>query len=115
MLNKLLKRCMPWQQRGKWARIYIDWTDTDNAPLVKGPDWLNVSVVDAGHGEYSLNYNPDDYYCLLDQRLMITERIISEGETPSKVYAPSTDLYEVYRKKGYIDLFLSIMKVTIEG
>ncbi len=115
MLNKLLKRCMPWQQRGRWVRIYIDWTDTNNPPVVKGPDWLNVSVVDGGHGEYNLSYNPDDYYWILDAKLTATEGITSEGDTLPKVRTSYGEIYQLYRSRGYLDLFLTNVNITIEG
>ena len=103
MLNKLLKRCMPWQQRGKWVRIYVDWSDTSNAPVVNGPDWLNVSVVDMGHGEYDLTYDPDDYYWVSEFKIIATAQTTSPA---LKVYITNNTLFDLYGITGYVDMFM---------
>lgn len=111
MLNKLLKRCMPWQQRGKWVRIYVDWSDTSNPPVVNGPDWLNVSVVDMGHGEYDLTYDPDNYYWVSEFKITATAQISSAY---AKVYFTNNDLNDLHGNKGYIDMFIYKVDPTID-
>lgn len=110
MLNKLLKRCMPWQQRGKWIRIYVDWSDIDIAPVVTGPDWLNVSLVDRGHGEYDIEYDPDDYYWISDYKITATAQ---RTDASDKVYFPENSFLGLYGVTGYIDMFLNKVDPTI--
>ena len=110
MLNKLLKRCMPWQQRGKWVRIYVDWSDTNNPPIVKGPAWLNITVVDAGHGAYGLRMNPDDYYWVSESKITATAQWASADE---KVYFPDNRFSDLSGVTGYVDMFLYKVDPTI--
>lgn len=111
MLNKLLKRCMPWQQRGKWVRIYVDWSDINNPPVVKGPDWLNVSVVDGGNGEFSISYNPDDYYWVSEMKITATAQHIDPVD---KVYIPDHPSFDcLFGITGYVDMFLYKVDPTI--
>jgi len=114
MLNKLLKMCMPWQQRGKWVRIYVDWSDTNNPPVVKGPNWLNVSVVNAGHGIYTLSFNPNGYYIVSEMKHTVTSLNINEDviQDFQKLYYP-TELGDFEGGSGYIDMFMQNLKITI--
>lgn len=117
MLNKLLKRCMPWQQKGKWVRIYVDWTDINNLPHVRAPEWLNVSIVDAGHGVHKLKCDPDRYYDIVTVKktiVGISSDLLSDFEKVS--YQPVNEILDgsIYPTSGcrsYYDMYMIELEV----
>lgn len=77
MLNKLLKRCMPWMDKGRWYHIRI--TSTDDVRKVECDDIFEVvsftdttlkisfknpgiyTVIDVKVTNTPLNYDPSSY------------------------------------------------------
>ena len=105
MLNRLLKKCMPWQQRGKWIRIYYDGSSAAETQEVtfRVPDEMTFAISEDGWG-FNVTF---DRPTIIAQSHMtvthVTSDFVPEGNAINIEVSPG---YMV-GTKGYIDMYIT--------
>lgn len=109
MLNKLLKRCMPWMQSGRWIRIYYDGltaTQTQDVTF-RHPDNMTFSVSDDGYG---INMSFNRPVAISDTHMTITH-VTSDVISESTYIIPDPSPNTMVGTKGYIDYYINDLEV----
>jgi len=109
MLNKLLKRCMPWQQSGRWIRIYYDGLNvTDPHGITfRYPNDMTVAVSADG---WSLNFTYDKPVVEVLNHMTITHAVSTKVPANNEVFGNLTP-GEMIGSKGYVDIYVRDIEV----
>lgn len=109
MFNKLLKRCMPWMQSGRWIRIYYDGlTATKPQDMTfRHPDNMTFSVSDDGWA-FKMSFNRP--VAIGDTHMTIT-RVTSDVIAESTYVFTDPSPGAMVGTKGYIDYYINDIEV----
>lgn len=109
MLNKLLKKYMPWQQRGRWVRVYFDALEASdfNDISFRHPDRMTVSVADGG---WELNLTFDTPVAVIYAYMTITQ-VISDNMTESNYIYADPVPGSMMGARGYVDYYVTDVEV----
>ena len=75
MLNKLLKRCMPWMDKGRWYKIVLKPTNNQSFAIAAGTDPAFQNAVVS----FSLNENEDSIISIQGAGIMVLDAKLHEG------------------------------------
>ena len=108
MLNKLLKRCMPWQQRGKWVRVYYDGIVEDVHDITfRCPSDMTFTISQDGFG---LNITCDRPVMVGQMVLTITQAT-HESVPETNIIFSDTNPNSMLGTRGYIDQYVIDLEV----
>ena len=75
MLNKLLKRCMPWMDKGRWYKIVLEPTNNYSFAVAAGTDpAFQNAVVSFNSAE-----NEDSIISIQGAGIMVVDAMLHEG------------------------------------
>lgn len=83
MLNKLLKRCMPWMDKGRWYQIRVSGTSIEDVNIVSDPVFSAVDLGTAG-GMPAVNFSIPANRFIIDYKFIPTPGFLSV--IPQQVY-----------------------------
>lgn len=109
MINKLLKRYMPWQQRGRWIRVYFDGLEASDVNEIsfRCPDNLTVTVRD----EWSLNYKFNRPTSIITTRNTFTHVDSNNVDSNTNIVYNETSPNQMLGAKGYMDYYICDVEV----
>jgi len=109
MLNKLLKRCMPWQQSGRWVRVYYDGLNVPVPNLItfRCPDNMTATVSADGK---NVNITYDKPVVRVISYMTITHARNDVVPEDNFIYPDLTPL-RMLGTKGYIDMYVREIEV----
>ena len=109
MLNKLLKRCMPWQQSGRWVRVYYDGLNVSDPHDItfRYPDDITVAVSEDSE---LINITFDKPVVVVLSHVTITHAVSDTVPETNSIFVAFT-AYQLIGKKGYLDIYVREVEV----